>query len=136
MESPVNPDAGAELMLANWMMEEMSMIGTNATRIIIGQCIRMLSKDFKLYEDSLKAAAEFILARAEIAKLSGEKVNRFWFEDQKYLPQSASQATVGMYRPSENLQPAGTPSELDSYEVWQSMSERYRTANPWRGVRG
>lgn len=133
MEIARNPDAGSELMLANWLLEELGQPATNATRIIVAECIRLLAKTYKLTEEAPRAAAEFILKRAEIAKLSGERVNRFWFEDQRYMPDTGSQATVGMYDPSAPQNARDEASERESYMDWMSMNEVWKKKNPWKG---
>lgn len=81
---PVNPDSGAELVLAAWLFQELGIPSDFGTRDIAAQAIRLLAKE----GGTVKTAAEYILAAAQEAKRNGETINRFWFIDQKYQPQT------------------------------------------------
>ena len=78
----VNGDCGAEIMLANWLLEEAGIPATNSDRLLVAQCIKLLAKQ----GGDLKTAAEFILHAAQQTELQGEVINRWYFQDRKYLP--------------------------------------------------
>ena len=111
-------DAGAELGLAHWLLEELCVPADFGTRDIVAQAIRMEGRRV-----GVDQAAKVILERAQFAQLSGERINRFWFTDRKY-------ADTKPISPPIEHQSAMTDAE--AYEMWQSMSEEYRKANPWR----
>lgn len=92
----VNPDAGAELALAYDLLLQARVPSDHGTRILVAECIRLES----VARGGLQKAHAFILAQALIAKTRGERVNRFWFTDQKYL--DAGPVSVGVWD--------GTPS--------------------------
>lgn len=77
-----DPDAGSEIALANWLLEEAGVIADNGTRRIAADAIRLLARE----GGTMQTAANFILHAARDALKNGEVVNRFWFSDQKYRP--------------------------------------------------
>jgi hypothetical protein len=81
--TPLTSDAGSELMLANWILEEAGIVADNGTRRIVAESVRLLAKEGGTTQD----AAKFILAAAQRAVADGETINRFWFTDQRYRPQ-------------------------------------------------
>lgn len=107
-------------MLAHWLLEELSLPASNSTRILVAECIRLLAKG----ANDSKEAADMILKRAQFAVLAGELVNRFWFEDRKYLTQS------GPHQAGYIPQPV--MSEQDIYEDWLLMSESFKKSHPWK----
>ena len=117
---PVN-DAGAEVGLAAWLLEEAGIPATNSQRLLVAQCIRLLARE----GGDVKDAAAYILRQAQAALLEGECVNVFWFTDQRYKPRRGK-----MPQPGGSNQRHVTDEE--AYLTWQSMSEEYRKANPWR----
>jgi hypothetical protein len=83
--APLNPDEGSELALAHWLLEECGAVADNGTRRVAAEAIRLLAKE----GGTVKSAADFILHAARDALQQGAVINRFWFSDQKYRPQSA-----------------------------------------------
>ena len=113
-------DAGAEVMLANWLLEEAGIPATNGDRLLVSQCIRLLAKR----GGDLQQSAQYILRQAQMAELEGTPITIFWFRDRKYLqgqpPNPGAQQT--------------TISEDEAYLRWQSMSPEFRERNPWGKV--
>lgn len=115
-----NPDTGAELPLAHWLLEELCVPSCWSDRQVVAECIRMLAKEGGTMEE----AAGFILHQAKNAVASGERVNRFWFADQRYKPQKPVRRQAG----------AGNQRSVDDDEaraIWESMSDAYKRAHPW-----
>ncbi len=83
--APPDPDVGSELSLAHWLLEECGAVADNGTRRVAAEAIRLLAKE----GGTVKSAADFILHAARDALQQGVVINRFWFSDQKYRPQSA-----------------------------------------------
>ena len=131
MQTAVNPDAGAEIMLANWVLEEGSIPATNSTRLLVAQCIRLLAKQ----GGDAKTAAEFILSRVLQDRRGGIRITRWWFEDQKYMPDTPQGPTARVPSPDEvrARQEQREAQEREAYATWSSMSEGYRLSNPWLG---
>ena len=127
----VNQDAGGEIALANWILEEACVPATNSTRLLVAQCIRLLAKE----GGDLKTAADYILLGVKAGQREGERINRFFFEDQKYRPQVPRGPAARPLPPgeAEARHKAAEQQEQEAYAVWQSMSEGYRAENPWRG---
>lgn len=128
----VAPDSGSEVGLANWLCEEAGVVGGNATRIIAADAIRMLAKE----GGTTQTAAQYILDAAKAAKLSGQVVNRWWFEDQRYRPQHVKDAppNPGVYRgPSAVDEQARKDKLAEDYAMWCSMSPKYREQHKWIG---
>jgi hypothetical protein len=128
---PVNQDAGAELTLAYWVLEEAELPASNSTRILVADCIRLLAKK----KDTMKEAADFILAALIRARLNGERVNRFWFEDRKYLEQGPQQVGVwnGRETTEAELQAREAAQRKEDYEFWNGMGDKYKAEHPWKG---
>ena len=131
MQTALNPDAGAEIMLANWVLEEASCPATNSTRLLVADCIRLLAKQ----GGSVKDAARYILERIHQDRMQGVKINRGWFEDQKYMPDTPQGPTARVPSPDEvrARQEQREAQEREAYATWESMSAEYRAANPWLG---
>jgi hypothetical protein len=83
-ERPVNPDSGCELGLANWLLEELNVVADNGTRRVVADSIRLLAKE----GGTAETAAQYILQAGRAAIAGGEVINRFWFSDQRYRPQT------------------------------------------------
>ena len=121
-------DSGSELALAAWIFEEANVPCDNPTVAVAGDCIRKLAKDAGI---GFKDAADVILAEVKGAILEGEIITRFWFSNQRYKPQLEKKARV----PKIAAPPAPgqrSAEETAAYAMWESMSEEYRKANPWR----
>ena len=118
---PVNADAGAEIGLASWLLEELSVPADNGTRLIVAECIRIEAKT----RGAQKAAA-YILAQAMLDKSAGTRINRFWFTDQKYNDGIPVPAPA----PPESVRES---AERRAYEMWKSMSDEYKERSPWTG---
>ena len=117
---PVNPDSGAELSLAHWLLEEASIPADNGMRRYVAECIRMEAKRL----GDVEKAASFILERALEDKSAGIKIEYFWFRGQKYkdgLP-AIAQPEAPSVRES---------AERRAREMWESMSDSYKAQHPW-----
>lgn len=114
-------DAGAELGLAAWLVDELGIPAGFSDRDIIAQAIRAEART-----QGMQKAATFILARALLDKAQGQRINRFWFTDQKYL--DSALPNPGVYVAPTNTQ------QFTAREQWDSMSEAYKRANPWHEV--
>jgi hypothetical protein len=114
---PVNSD-GESMMAAGWLFEELMIPSDFGTRDLAAQAIRMEAKRM----GGVEKAAKIILAAARYAQRSGEKINRFWFQDQKYLRNLKIEAGADNQRQY---------SEDEARAIWQGMPEAYRKANPW-----
>jgi hypothetical protein len=113
-------DAGSELAFAYWLLEELSVPSCWSDRQIVAEAIRMQAKEGGTMQD----AAGFILHQAKNAVAAGERVNRFWFSDQKYKPKPGKrQAGAGNQGQSEK-------SEDEARAMWEAMSPAYQAANP------
>jgi hypothetical protein len=77
-----DPDAGAELPLAHWLFEEINVPVDQGTRVVAADAIRKLAKE----GGTMQTAAEYIAQQAIEARCRGETINRFWFTDQRYMP--------------------------------------------------
>lgn len=83
----VNVHVGVEIGLANWFFEELGYSADFNTRDMAAQTIRgMINKGAEP-----KDAADFLLQQA---RKSIEPINRFWFQDQKYLPKRGAAAKL------------------------------------------
>lgn len=69
-------------MLANWLFEELGVVGGNSERIVASDAIRLLAKE----GGTTKDAADYILQAGKDARIRGEVIDRFWFTGQKYRP--------------------------------------------------
>jgi hypothetical protein len=81
---PVDVDSGSELMLANWLFEELGIVGGNSERMIAADAIRQLAKE----GGTVKTSADYILEAGRKARNDGVIIDRFWFTKQKYRPQT------------------------------------------------
>lgn len=88
---PVNPEAGAEMMAATWLFEELAIPSDFGTRAVAAEAIRMLAKS----AGGIEQAGQQILEAAQAARARGETVNRFWFTDQRYMQADKAQGPTG-----------------------------------------
>lgn len=96
----VNPDAGAEMMAATWLFEELGQPADFGTREVAAQAIRLLAKE----EGTVETAVSFLREVALQAKSNGETINRFWFLDQKYQPAKEGAKENGKAKPGVTKQ--------------------------------
>ena len=125
-----SPDAGSELMAANHLLEELGVVGDNGVRRVAAEAIRLLAKE----GGTVQTATEYILAAGKQARAAGEVITRFWFSDQRYRPEGAPKEKRARV-PKIAAPPAPgqrSAEETAAYAMWESMSEEYRKANPWR----
>lgn len=123
----VNTDAGAEIGLSFWLCEELGMPASNGDRLVIADCIRLLAKE----GGTVKNAAQYILHQAQMAQFEGTTITLWWFKDRKYLP--AVRDVSAAWTPEKVLarQAQDGAAEREAYEVWSSMSQQFKLANPW-----
>lgn len=105
--TPLPPDSGSELMLANWLLEEAGIVADNGTRRIAAESIRLLAKE----GGTTQTAAQFILEAAIQAAAEGETINRFWFTDQKYRPQKPVKTSAQKAREKQWQEFMSKPTE-------------------------
>lgn len=117
---------GSELTLACAVLREAMIPADVGTKMIAAEAIEFMARETG---DTLQAAdrmKNLILA----AKRNGERVNRFWFTDQKYL--DTGPPNPGVYRgPSAVDEQARKDKLAEDYAMWCSMSLKYRNAHPW-----
>ena len=103
-------DSGSELMLANWLLEELGVVADNGVRRVVADAIRLLAKE----GGSTKDAADYILAAGREAVVAGEVITRFWFTDQKYRPAKPVKSKRQREREARSAEflAAGTDEEL------------------------
>jgi hypothetical protein len=89
MNPVAGPDAGAEMMAAVWIFDELAVPSDFGMRSLAAQAIRLQAKDW----GGVQAAAERILKAAKEAQANGETRWRFWFEDCGYLRDAGQQGT-------------------------------------------
>lgn len=82
-DRPVNLDSGCELLLAAELVREINVPMENSGRAVIADCIRVLAKE----GGDEQTAYAFLLEAARDAKARGEPITKWWFADQRYLPQ-------------------------------------------------
>lgn len=110
-------DSGSELGFAYWLLEEAGIPSCWSDRQIVAEAIRMLVKE----GGTMQEAAGFILHQAKNAVAAGERVNRFWFSDQRYK-------VVKRQAGADNQRNI----EVDEARaMWESMSPAYKEANPF-----
>lgn len=80
-----DPDSGGELVFAAFVLEECGVPADRGLLQIAGECIRLQARE----GGTLRLAAGFIAEQAKEARIRGDTINRFWFSDQRYRPQSA-----------------------------------------------
>jgi hypothetical protein len=78
-----DPDAGAELPLANWLLEEIGVPADPSLIRVVGGCIRLWAKENAV---TMQESSEWIHSQAVEQRCRGETINRFWFSDQRYRP--------------------------------------------------
>lgn len=119
---PLNAQ-GEELMAAHWLCDELGLPAGFSDRDIIAQAIKAEART----RGDVEHAAKYILGRAIIARGEGQRINRFWFTDQRYLDGLPTIAP----QPSPEITQA---AEHDAYGVWMSMSDTYKKKYPWTGA--
>ena len=113
---------GMELQCANELLMEHRIPFGFGLQAIVAQCL--------VYEcdrlGSPDAAMDHMRQAMTEAQRAGEVINRFWFDNQKYLPTLTDRFQPGYV-------PQATPTEEEAYRMWQSCNEAYRKLHPWKG---
>ena len=120
-------DAGAELGLAFWLLEELGMPASNSDRVLVAECIRLLAKQ----GGTVKNAADFIL---HAARQEEQPITIWFFRDRKYLPKTPPNPGVYNEAKRDQLEAQRAAEEQEGYVMWQGMSEQFKAANPWRAA--
>lgn len=115
-------DSGSELSLASWLLEELAVPADNGTRKMAAESIRLLARQGGTMKDS----ADYILRAAKQAKADGTTINRFWFTDQKYIPQ---EKTNGRTR-KNNSSPAKQRVDGNLRALGEALARR-GVPGPW-----
>ena len=116
-----------ELMAATRILQELPVVGRRGLMEPVAECVALLLSQ----GGTIETASDFLISAGKEAVRNGEIINRFWFTDQKYNPPVEKKARV----PKIAAPPAPaqrSAEETTAYEMWESMSEEYRKANPWR----
>lgn len=129
MQKPVNADAGSELMLAHWLLEELGVPATNSDRMLVADCIRLLARK----GGTTQTAAQYILESARMAELEGVTINRFWFSDRKYMAATADVSAAWTPEKVSARHEKEAAALREAYAMWCGTSEKYRKQNPWKG---
>lgn len=119
------PDGLAIVQYAGFVCEQAHIPAGYMLKVKIGDAIRMLAAEEACTE--AKATA-LMLPRLVQAQLEGEKIN-FWLEDGRW--KTGTLARNGSKTPPNPGVVPTDASETRAREIWESMSESYRKANPW-----
>lgn len=79
--NPQSAGGNGEFMAAGWIMQELGLAGGSYDTQIIAQVIMYAAREAKT---DAQTASTFLLQAAQAAIKRGERVNTFWFKDQKF----------------------------------------------------
>ena len=134
---PVTPEAsdGSELAAANWLCQEANLPLSVGARQQVALSLRCLANE----GGTMETASQFMLQAVIAAKERGEKINRFWFEEEKYKPHSAANGSIPP-QPSQagydHAAEVHAAEELRAYEMWLGMGEAFKKSNPMAAPAG
>ncbi len=86
-----SPSAVNELAEAVALLDELAVPSDQGTKQVVADALHQHAK----HAGSAQRAYQEILAAATVAKQSGVTINRFWFVDQKYLPNQTKGTSHG-----------------------------------------
>ena len=84
LSRPINPETsdGSELAAANWLCAEANVPLSMGARQQVALSLRCVANE----GGTMETASQFMLQAVTAARERGEKINRFWFEEEQYKP--------------------------------------------------
>jgi hypothetical protein len=79
-----SPGANGEFMAATRILDELPVVDKRSLVLIVAEAVQGLTNE----GGNIETAVEYILAAGREAVSAGAVINRFWFTDQKYRPQT------------------------------------------------
>lgn len=123
--------ADGELMAASHLLEELNVVGRSSLMHVASEAIHSLASE----GGNVETACTFILQAGKQAQVAGEVINRFWFTDQKYKPQVEKRSKTAIPTPAPTpTKDARQREDEEAKLMWDGMSEKYKTENPWVGA--